>query len=180
MIWEANPKVTQAISAGVAYEVTRILQMNIASGTGTKADIDRPAAGKTGTATEWYDAWFCGYTPNLSTAVWMGNPDAQVPMDNVHGIRVTGGSFPAIIWQKFMYEADRDYPEEEFAEPEVKTVYDRFFQSTYSVAPAPSSTITTTTTSTTLPGDTTTTELTDSTDDTWYDTTTAPPPTIGF
>ena len=52
MIWEANPKRTQAISAGVAYEVTRILQQNIKSGTGTRADIDRPAAGKTGTATE--------------------------------------------------------------------------------------------------------------------------------
>ena len=50
MIWEAKPKRTQAISAGVAYEVTRILEQNIASGTGTKADIDRPAAGKTGTA----------------------------------------------------------------------------------------------------------------------------------
>jgi penicillin-binding protein 1A len=180
VVWEAKPKVTQAISAAVAYEVTRILQMNIASGTGTKADIGRPAAGKTGTATEWYDAWFCGFTPSLSTSVWMGNPDAQVSMDNVHGIKVTGGSFPAIIWQKFMYDADRDYPEEEFAKPEIEIVYDRFFQSTYSVAPASSSTITTTTTSTTLPGDTTTTEFTDSTDDWWNDTSTAPPPTIGF
>ena len=107
VIWEAHPKQTQAISAGVAYEVTRILTQNIESGTGTRADIGRPAAGKTGTATNWYDAWFCGYTPNLSTAVWMGDPDAQVPMNNVHGSEVTGGSFPAIMWQKFMYEADR-------------------------------------------------------------------------
>jgi penicillin-binding protein 1A len=146
VIWEAQPKRTQAISAGVAYETTRILAMNIKSGTGTRADIERPAAGKTGTATEWYDAWFCGYTPHLSTSVWMGNPDAQVPMDDVHGIKVTGGSFPAVIWQKFMYQADRDYPEEEFAKPAIPIVYDRFFQSTYSVAPSSSTTISTTTT----------------------------------
>ena len=152
IVWQAQPKTTQAISAGVAYEVTKILQMNIKSGTGTKADIERPAAGKTGTATEWYDAWFCGYTPSLSTSVWMGNRDAQIPMDDVHGIKVTGGSFPAIIWQKFMYDADRDYTEEEFVEPLVGITYDPFFQSTYSVAPT-STTISTTTT--TLPTETT-------------------------
>ena len=152
VLWEANPKRTQAISAGVAYEVTRILQRNIWSGTGTRADIDRPAAGKTGTAQEYYDAWFCGYTPHLSTAVWMGHPEAQIEMKDVHGIRVTGGSFPAEMWHKFMYDADRDYPEEEFAEPEVKVVYDPFFQSEWSVPPTSSSTSSTSsTTSTTLP-----------------------------
>jgi len=146
VLWEAAPKRTQAISAGVAYDVTRILQENIWHGTGTKADIDRPAAGKTGTAQEYYDAWFCGYTPHLSTAVWMGDPDAQVEMDNVHGIRVTGGSFPAEMWHKFMYAADRDYPEEEFTEPEVLVKYDPFFVSTYSVFPTSSTTSSTTTT----------------------------------
>ncbi len=155
VIWEAQPKRTQAISAAVAYETTRILEMNIQRGTGTKADIDRPAAGKTGTATEWYDAWFCGYTPHLATAVWMGNPDAQVPMDNVHDTHVTGGSFPAIIWQKFMYDSDRDYPESDFEEPTIPITYDRFFHSTYAVAPTSSSTLSTTTTtlesSTTIP-----------------------------
>jgi penicillin-binding protein 1A len=152
VLWEASPKRTQAISAGVAYEVTRILQRNIWSGTGTRADIDRPAAGKTGTAQEYYDAWFCGYTPHLSTAVWMGHPEAQIEMDNVHGIRVTGGSFPAEMWHKFMYDADRDYPEADFVEPEVKVVYDPFFQSEWSVPPTSSSTSSTSsTTSTTLP-----------------------------
>ncbi|MBN1321443.1 MAG: PBP1A family penicillin-binding protein [Thermoleophilia bacterium] len=158
VIWEAEPKKTQGISAAVAYEVTRILEMNIKSGTGKNAEIDRPAAGKTGTATEWYDAWFCGYSPNLSTAVWMGHPEAQISMDNVHGKRVTGGSFPAIIWQKFMYEADRDYPEEPFVEPAAKISYDRFFRSTYSVAPTSSTLSTTTTTlvpETTVPDTTT-------------------------
>jgi penicillin-binding protein 1A len=149
VIWEAHPKRTQAISAGVAYEVTKILRQNIASGTGTKADIDRPAAGKTGTSQEYFDAWFCGYTPHLSTAVWMGHPEAQIPMVDVHGIRVTGGSFPAEIWQKFMYVADRQYPEEDFREPEVKVVWDYFFVSKWAVFPT--STTTSSTTTTTLP-----------------------------
>jgi penicillin-binding protein 1A len=148
VIWEANPKKTQAISEGVAYEVTKILQANIASGTGTRADIERPNAGKTGTTTNWYDAWFCGYTPHLATAVWMGNADAQVSMDNVHGIHVTGGSLPAMIWHDFMYDADRDYPETPFFEPTTPVRFDPFFQSTYSVAPTSSSTISITTTTT--------------------------------
>lgn len=171
VLWEANPKRTQAISAAAAYEATRILEMNIQRGTGTKADIDRPAAGKTGTTTEWRDAWFCGYTPHLSTTVWVGHPETQIPMKNVHGIRVTGGSFPAIIWQKFMYKADRDYPEEDFAKPAIEIQYDRFFPSTYSVAPT--STTLSTTTSTT----TTTTSVPETIPDTLPETTVIPPTT---
>ncbi len=148
VMWEANPKRTQAISAGVAYEVTRILQQNIRSGTGTRAAIGRPAAGKTGTAQEYYDAWFCGYTPHLSTAVWMGFPEAQIEMKNVHGIRVTGGSFPAEMWHKFMYDADRDFEEENFAVPEVRAKYDPFFQSEWSVPPTSSTTSSTSSTTT--------------------------------
>ncbi|MCL5734932.1 MAG: PBP1A family penicillin-binding protein [Actinobacteria bacterium] len=164
VVWEAHPKQTQAISAGVAYEVTRILQQNILSGTGKKANIDRPAAGKTGTAQENYDAWFCGYTPNLSTAVWMGHPEAQIAMDDVHGIHVTGGSFPAEMWNKFMYEADRDYPEDDFPVPTVKVNWDPFFHSSYAVPPTSSTTSSTSSTTTTLPT---------------TDTTLGPPPTEG-
>ncbi|MGI5940471.1 MAG: transglycosylase domain-containing protein [Thermoleophilia bacterium] len=152
VIWEADPKRTQAISAGVAYEVTRILQQNIWKGTGTRANIGRPAAGKTGTAQEYYDAWFSGYTPHLSTTVWMGHPEAQIKMNNVHGIRVTGGSFPAEMWQKFMYDADRDYPEQDFIAPKVRADFERSFDSDYSVKP----TTTTASQSTTVPRVTTT------------------------
>jgi penicillin-binding protein 1A len=153
VIWQANPKRTQAIAAGVAYDVTRILEENIKRGTGTKADIGRPAAGKTGTAQEFGDAWFCGYTPHLSTTVWVGHPEGNISMDDVHGISVTGGSFPAEIWQRFMADAERDYPEEEFAIPEVKAVYDPFFRSIYSTYPSSTTTkrTTTTTVPTTLP-----------------------------
>ena len=146
MIWQANPKQTQAISAGVAYDVTRILQQNVLHGTGTKANIDRPAAGKTGTAQEFGDAWFCGYTPHLSTTVWVGYPQGQVPMTDVHGDSVTGGSFPAQIWQKFMNVADRDYPEADFSKPEILVTYDLFFRSTYAAYPSSTTTQSTTTT----------------------------------
>jgi penicillin-binding protein 1A len=135
VIWEAHPRETQALSPGVAYDVTRILAQNMTSGTGTRAAIGRPAAGKTGTASNWDDAWFVGYTPYLSTAVWMGDPDAQVPMTNVHGIKVTGGSFPAVMWRKFMYTADQDYPLEQFAVPAVLAVYDYYFISKYGLSP---------------------------------------------
>jgi penicillin-binding protein 1A len=158
VIWQASPKNTQAISAAVAYAATEILQQNILRGTGTAAQIGRAAAGKTGTATDFADAWFCGYTPNLSTVIWMGHPEGKVPMTNVHGISVTGGSFPAQIWQKFMYTADRDYPEQAFLAPKTLVQYDPTFQSTYSVAPTSSTTssTTTSTTSTTLSTATTT------------------------
>ncbi len=155
VIWKANPKRTQAISAGVAYAVTDILQQNVQKGTATKAKIGRPAAGKTGTTQDNGDAWFCGYTPHLSTSVWVGYPNKVVPMDHVHGIAVTGGSFPAIIWQKFMNVADRDYPDTDFLQPAVPVKYDPTIKSQYSVWP--SSTTTASTTSTTLVDTTTTT-----------------------
>jgi penicillin-binding protein 1A len=162
VIWEAAPKTNQALSPGVAYDATRVLMANVQSGTGTRAAIGRPAAGKTGTTTDWTDAWFVGYTPHLSTAVWMGDPDAQVPMTNVHGTRgVTGGSFPATMWRKFMYSADRAYPYKQFATPKVWAKYDRFFVSRF--RSSPTSTSLPSTTTTLAPPSTTTTVRTSTT-----------------
>jgi penicillin-binding protein 1A len=174
VIWKANPKRTQAISAGVAYDVTRILEQNILHGTGTKAKIAGPAAGKTGTTQENSDAWFCGYTPHLSTTVWVGHPESQIPMNNVHGGPVTGGGFPAIIWQKFMAVADSDYPKTEFTPPAVLVTYNPFFMSQY--ATWPSSTTTQSTTTTTLPPPTTLTTVRPSTTTIRSTTTTGPRP----
>ncbi|HEV2809360.1 MAG TPA: transglycosylase domain-containing protein [Acidimicrobiales bacterium] len=92
--------------------VNFVLQGVVESGTGTRADFGRPLAGKTGTTQENGDAWFVGYTPGLSTAVWMGYPEGQArPMDSVHGVEVTGGSFPADIFRKFMSAALDQDPE---------------------------------------------------------------------
>jgi penicillin-binding protein 1A len=112
-----KPKRKRVFRDGVAYEVTKILQQNILAGTGTAANLGRPAAGKTGTADDFADAWFVGYTPTLATAVWVGHPRAQIPMTSVHGIRVAGGTFPAQIWHDFMVAAIGSSPSTDFAYP---------------------------------------------------------------
>ena len=113
------PRRTRAVADWVADEVTKILEENIDAGTGTNAGVSfsRPAAGTTGTTDEHTAAWFCGYTPNLSTTVWVGYPQGQVPMENVHGIQVAGGTFPTIIWNLFMRSTIGHTPEIEFPEP---------------------------------------------------------------
>jgi penicillin-binding protein 1A len=96
---------TRVFSDGVTAKATDILQQNIQAGTGTAADIGCPAAGKTGTTDDFRDAWFVGFTPRLTTAVWVGYPDRQVSMTSVHGIAVAGGTFPAQIWGAYMKQA---------------------------------------------------------------------------
>jgi penicillin-binding protein 1A len=108
---------------GVAYQVTRILASNMVAGTGTRAYFGRPAAGKTGTTDDHTDAWFCGYTPNLATAVWVGYPGATVEMTNVHGIAVAGGTFPAIIWNLFVSAALENTPVVDFPLPTEQVVW---------------------------------------------------------
>src|SRR4051812_39031813 len=97
-----KPKRKRVLSDGVAYTVTKVLEKNVQAGTGTAANIGCPAAGKTGTTDNFADAWFVGYTPQMSTAVWVGYPNARVEMTNVHGISVAGGTFPAEIWHDYM------------------------------------------------------------------------------
>jgi penicillin-binding protein 1A len=100
-----QPHRRRVFSDGVAYEVAKILKMNIQAGTGVGANPGFPAGGKTGTTEDWGDAWFAGITTNASTVVWVGYPNAKIPMTAVHGIRVVGGTFPATIWRLFMQPA---------------------------------------------------------------------------
>ena len=118
VLFSAQPKTDEALDPAVAYLTTDILKGVISNGTGTGADIGRPAAGKTGTTQENRDAWFVGYTPQLATAVWMGYPAAQTAMSNVHGRQVTGGSFPADIWSKFMRAALKGQDKKDFKRPD--------------------------------------------------------------
>jgi penicillin-binding protein 1A len=117
-LFEANPKTSTATKPDTAHLVDFVLQQVIARGTGTAAKLDRPAAGKTGTTENNGDAWFAGYTPDYAAVVWMGYPEGNShPMDDVHGIAVTGGTFPAQIWQEFMSAALTDVPPDKFADP---------------------------------------------------------------
>ncbi|HEX2063839.1 MAG TPA: penicillin-binding transpeptidase domain-containing protein [Acidimicrobiales bacterium] len=113
-----RPRLERVLSESVAYNVTDILKGVITGGTGTRADIGRPAAGKTGTAQEWRDAWFIGYTPQLSAAVWIGNKDRPTTLSNIKGLEhVFGGSIPAETWKAFMLEALKDVPPQDFVAP---------------------------------------------------------------
>jgi penicillin-binding protein 1A len=99
-------KRTKAFEDWVTAEATRILVENVKGGTGTKANIGCPAAGKTGTTDSFNDAWFVGFTPRLATAVWVGYPNAQIEMTTeYHGGSVAGGTFPAEIWSDYMKQA---------------------------------------------------------------------------
>lgn len=117
VLFSGETSATQAIDPALAYLATDILRGVITKGTGKSAAIGRPAAGKTGTTQEYRDAWFVGYTPQLVCAVWVGYPDAQKEMKDVHGRAVTGGSYPAQIWAKFMKSALAKAPELEFKKP---------------------------------------------------------------
>jgi penicillin-binding protein 1A len=123
----------RVLGPAVAWEVTRILEENVLQGTGTAAYFGRPAAGKTGTTDNHADAWFCGYTPNLMTAVWVGYPQAQIPMLSVHGISVAGGTFPAEIWHRFMAEALKYTPPYDWTEPDTEVEWQPFTRGKYSL-----------------------------------------------
>jgi penicillin-binding protein 1A len=125
-----EPQGSRVLSDEVADNVTDVLQGVLTSGTAQGRGIDRPAAGKTGTTNSNRDAWFVGYTPTLSTAVWMGYENRTLEttkeLVNIKGVAtVTGGSHPAAIWQSFMTKALADVPVTEFNEPApIKPVVD--------------------------------------------------------
>ena len=104
---KAKPVKTRAMNTNTARAVNMALQGVVTEGTGTKARAgfgNRPLAGKTGTTENSGDAWFVGYTPTLSTAIWMGYPDGSSHlMRNVKGVReVTGGTLPATMFSNYM------------------------------------------------------------------------------
>jgi penicillin-binding protein 1A len=144
-----KPQRRRAISEGVAAIVTRILEQNVQSGTGTRAAFGRPAAGKTGTNEEHADAWFAGYTPELATTVWVGYTGGEIPMESVHGIAVSGGSFPAEIWRLFMEPALEGTDVESFPEPKVWPEWKPFTRGQYALAYDPNAKATTDTETTT-------------------------------
>jgi penicillin-binding protein 1A len=128
-----TPVRRRAIADWVAYEVRKILEENMTSGTGTGAYFGRPSAGKTGTTDDYADAWFCGFTPRLETTVWVGYPAGEIPMRNVHGIEVSGPTFPAQIWRAFMQKAVGSSPEVDFTVPPNEPRWRPFSKGQYAV-----------------------------------------------
>jgi membrane peptidoglycan carboxypeptidase len=101
-----KPQAKRALSQGVAWKVNDVLGQNALYGTGAgSGDGVHPNAGKTGTTENHADAWFDGYTRQLSTVVWMGYPKGEIPMTNVHGVSVAGATFPVPIWHEYMAAA---------------------------------------------------------------------------
>lgn len=108
VIEEASPAQKTVISETSAAELTSMLKTALENGTGARARLGRPAAGKTGTTDDSHDAWFVGYTPDLVTGVWVGSDDNS----SLGGM--TGGQLPAEIWHSFMVSALQSIPAKDF------------------------------------------------------------------
>jgi penicillin-binding protein 1A len=175
-----QPQRKRVISDGVAYEVTKILEDNVLQGTGVGAYFGRPAAGKTGTTDNHADAWFSGFVPQLETTVWVGYPQGEIPMEDVHGIAVAGGTFPATIWKLFMETAMAKTPALNWAYPRDPVVWRPFTQGQYGSSFRPTTTYyyspTTTTSQTTTRQSTTSPPAPPTTGRTVTTTPPAPPP----
>jgi penicillin-binding protein 1A len=101
-----KPQTKRALSEGVAWKVNDVLQQNAAYGTGAgSCDGVHPCAGKTGTTENHDDAWYDGYTRQLTTVVWMGYPKGEIPMLDVHGVTVQGATYCVPIWHEYMAAA---------------------------------------------------------------------------
>ena len=105
---QAEPQAKIVLSEESAADLTSMLEDVILKGTGKRAAIGRPAAGKTGTTSNYHDAWFVGYTPDLVAGVWVGN-DNNTSLDGI-----MGGQTPAAIWSSFMQNALADVPAHDF------------------------------------------------------------------
>ncbi len=101
-----DPPRKRVFSDGEAAAAINVMKGVITQGTGTAADYGCPAAGKTGTTSNYTDAWFVGFTPRLSTAVWVGYPNATTSMNDVNGLGPGfGGTLAAPIWHDYMSQA---------------------------------------------------------------------------
>lgn len=110
-----HPYQQEVIPADTAYTMVKMMEQVILAGTATTANIGRPAAGKTGTTNDFRDAWFIGFTPDLCTAVWVGNDNYDKMIYSY------GGYIPATIWGKYMKQVLKDKPKLAFKKPEISS-----------------------------------------------------------
>jgi len=123
VLYRHDPVTYRAIEPSTAYVVTQALREVVRRGTGVRADIGRPQAGKTGTSQDSADAWFVGYTPDLVAAVWVGFPQSRLPMvpPNTDEV-VEGGRLPAQIWQALASSILADVEPTPFEVPDLDLV----------------------------------------------------------
>jgi penicillin-binding protein 1A len=120
VLFRNKPSCEQVLDPKVAAQETSLLEGVVSSGTGTRANIGRPQAGKTGTGQDYQDAWFIGYIPQLATGVWVGYSKNEIPMRNLPvlgGANAFGGTIAAPIWQAFMIRAVAGLPVKDFPAP---------------------------------------------------------------
>ncbi len=111
VLYDAKPQKRVVMSEQTAYIMTDLLRTVVKDGTGQRAQLNRPVAGKTGTTENTVDIWFVGYTPEFTGAVWMGFDKEKSIQDR----RAAGGYFPALVWKAVMQTATeglqvRDFP----------------------------------------------------------------------
>ena len=127
-LWSHEPQGERVLDTDTADQISFVLGEVINRGTGQAANFGRPAAGKTGTAQNFADATFAGYTPDLAAAVWVGFPQGQISMvpcdrktcteeDPGTPIEVSGGTYPAQIWREIMAAAHADIAPSDFPTP---------------------------------------------------------------
>jgi penicillin-binding protein 1A len=108
---EYRPQVTDVMPPNVARTMTAMLEEVVQFGTGVRAkELGRPSAGKTGTTNDFTDAWYIGFTPQLTAGVWVGNDDKRITL----GKKETGARAALPIWLEFMQGATRGLPVEDF------------------------------------------------------------------
>ena len=114
----------RVLSSNQAAAGTEVLRKVVQSGTASfyhnlDSEIGHPSAGKTGTTDDFVDAWYVGYTPGLSTAVWVGYPEGHKPMLDIHDESVVNGeTLPMDVWATYMAEATEGDPVLDFPRPD--------------------------------------------------------------
>jgi penicillin-binding protein 1A len=132
---QARPVIDPVILGQMNDMLSAVVQI----GSGRATQLDRPSGGKTGTSSDFRDAWFVGYTADIVAGVWVGNDD-NTPMK-----RVAGSGLPAQIWKSFMQEAVRGVPTRPLQTPDViaqrdqehRTIWDRILGRFGTAAPQP-------------------------------------------
>jgi len=130
VIYQHTVSSESVLARSVGAVVVSTLEKVVSQGTGARADIGRPQAGKTGTATDHTDVWFAGFVPQLTTTVWVGYPDRPIPMErftmwnDLEGKeqsvqRAFGGTVAAPVWRQFMEYATADLPADDFPDEPV-------------------------------------------------------------